>query len=860
MSKKKEKLENSELKGFTEVVFEDAVKAIPVVPVRDIIMFPGTIVALFLGRLKSINAVNSVLQTTRNLVFSSQIDSDKDDVNQGDLVNVGVLGTILQCIVLPDQTIKVLIDCTVRVSIEAYYFGDIITCDCKSTSDKIINQSKAQVFMRTIIDQYELYSSLNRKLLPDAMKNITAIENPSIVADVAASYMTISNQKKLEIMSTLNLENRMEKILSNLAIEIDILKAEREIQDQIRTQMDKNQREYYLNEQMKAIRKELGDNDDTFDTIEKYKEIVSKKVGLTDIAKNKIDEELKKLKNTSNTSSESGIIKSYLDLMLALPWNEFGKCNDSMKKAVIELENTHYGMDKVKERILEYIAVHINTNKVSGNVICLYGPPGVGKTTLVKSIANAMGRKYVKISLGGLKDSSELFGHRRTYIGALPGRIIQAMKTAKESNPVILLDEIDKMSSDHRGDPSAALLEILDPEQNKNFNDHYLEIDYDISNVVFVATANSLNFSPPLRDRMEILKIPSYLEQEKLEIAKKYLIPKQIELCGIKESQCKIKDEAVKHIIQKYTREAGVRELERCIAKISRKTLVQALKEEDESQKSENPEIKELNEFELSQAESIPEKKSKKKKKQTSKITLSVQVDKSDVKKYLGIEKFEYSETEDKDMIGIVNGLAYTDAGGDVLIIEAVKVQGKGEIKFTGQLGDVMKESIQTAFSHIKANCNEFGIKYEDISKHDIHVHAPDGATPKDGPSAGVTICTGIISLFTKIPVKHKVAMTGEITLRGKVSAIGGLREKLVAALRCGITDVVIPYQNIKDLEEIPDQIKNGLKIHPCKELHEVISVALSQKTTKITEEIKQDEPQKKPTKNTKEKKNVALL
>jgi len=815
--KKTKKKEIQTIKQLSLLTFGENKLGIPVVPVRDIVLFPGTIISLFIGRKKSINAVNFALKGDRKIAFVSQYDSNKDEISEGDLPSIVTMGTILQCISLPDETMKLLVDYSFRMQVSKYYFVDLITCDCKEIIDEIIDEPKAQAYLRSLISLYEVYVSLNKKVSPDSIKNISAAGNINLAIDVAASYLTIDEKTKIEISCTIDLENRINKVLKIISSEIEILKAEKSLQDMVRAQMDKNQREYYLHEQMKVIKKELGnDTEDSSTIAEKYKAMMYENKNLSQEARDKITEEIKKLYNSSVMSSESGIVKSYLDLIFALPWGKFNHSKIQINEAIEILSSSHHGMQKAKDTIIEYIAVQQNTKKISGSVLCLHGAPGVGKTTLVRSIAKAMGREYVKISLGGLHDPSELFGHRRTYIGALPGKIIQAMKKAKVSNPVILLDEIDKMSSDYRGDPASVMLEILDPEQNKAFNDHYLEIGYDVSNVVFIATANSLNLPAPLFDRMELIHIPSYLEQEKLEIAKKYIVKRKFEECGIDINNISISDEAVLHIIQKYTREAGVRELERCIGKIARKNVVKILK--NDALNIKNPE-----DFDLSKEDEIVKVVKSKKTKFTH---YNINIEKSNIKEYLGIEKFEHSELTDSDMIGVVNGLAYTSAGGDVLLIEGVKLKGKGGLKFTGSLGKVMSESIEACYSYIKANAEKFKIT-EDFSKFDLHIHAPEGATPKDGPSAGVTICTSIVSMLTNAAVKKNVAMTGEMTLRGKILAIGGLREKLTSAVRSGITDVIIPHSNIKDLEDIPQTIKDKLIIHPCKTLDEVIKIAL---------------------------------
>jgi ATP-dependent Lon protease len=822
------KKEKKVKKSTTTIVNEDTLNIttlqmlskIPVVSVRDIVMFPGSIVSLFIGRVKSVNAVNSVLKSSRNLVFVTQLDSSKEVIDDAsDLPNIGTMGNILQCIVLPDETIKLFVDCTNRVEINQYYFKEkIITCDANLLEDQIIDQHKSEAYLRSLISTFEIYLSMNKKVPSDAIKNITSAKDLSTSVDIATSNLTISDEKKLLILHEKDLETRINEVMRTLLNEIEVLKEEKAFQDRVKSHIEKNQKEYYLHEQMKLIRKDLGESDDVGEIASKYEQKLNDNKNLSQEAREKITDEIKKLKNTSPSSSEFGVIKSYLDLVFDLPWKKFSKEQTNLDKADQELSQSHFGMDKTKQRIIEHIAVQINIKKPTGVVLCLYGPPGVGKTTFARSIAKAMNREYAKISLGGLHDASELFGHRKTYIGAMPGKIINAMKKVKTSNPVILLDEIDKLSSDHRGDPASVLLEILDPEQNKTFTDHYLDIGFDISNVFFIATANSLNIPAPLRDRMEIINIPSYLEKEKLEIAKKYLIPTKFAECGIDIKKVKFEEDSIKHIIEKYTRESGVRELERCISKIARKNIVKLLK---------NNNFKEIDDqnFQL-----ISEN-------HTSSNQI-IEIKKNSIKEYLGVEKFSYSELEDESMVGVVNGLAYTSVGGDVLIIEAIKTTGKGLIKFTGSLGDVMKESIQAGYTYIKANRDKFGIK-DDMNKFDIHIHAPEGATPKDGPSAGITICTAIISVLTNQPVRSDIAMTGEITLRGKVLGIGGLREKLTSAVRSKqITEVAIPFSNIKDLEEIPEDITGKLKIHPCKTFDDVFNVVFAKSDKKSRKSV----------------------
>lgn len=760
-------------------------------PLRDIVVFPGMIAPLFVGRSKSISALEDVLKKNKMILLVTQKDASKDEPAAEDIYKVGVLANILQLLKLPDGTVKVLVEGRQRMNIkeviegEEFFQAKVSVIDEKYSEDKDI-----KALSRSILNQFAKYSKLNKKVAPEVTNSLSQVTDAARLADAIASHLTLEIDEKQKILECIELSKRIEMIYSYMESEMEVLDTEKKIRTRIKDQMEKTQKEYYLNEQLKAIHKELGEEDGK-DEISRLEEQV-KKLKLTKEAKDKALSEIKKLKAMSPMSAESTVTRNYLDWLFNIPWDKRSRIKGDLKFANDVLDKDHYALDKVKERILEFLAVQQRTKKVGGTVICLVGPPGVGKTSLAKSIAKAIGRKFGKISLGGVRDESEIRGHRRTYIGSMPGKIIQSMKKVGTSNPLLLLDEIDKMGNDFRGDPASALLEVLDPEQNSNFNDHYLEVDYDLSDVMFVTTANSLNMPPPLLDRLEVIRIAGYTEDEKIEIAKRHLISKQTKKNGLKKGEWSVLDDALRDIIRYYTREAGVRNLEREISKLARKSVKEIL-----TQKTEKVEISSQN-----------------------------------IEKYLGVKKFSFGETGEKDLVGVVTGLAYTEFGGDMLTIEAVKLPGRGIIKSTGKLGEVMQESTQAAFSYARSRCLEHGITPPEYRKEDIHIHVPEGATPKDGPSAGVAIYTAIVSVMTGIPVKKSVAMTGEITLRGSVFPIGGLKEKLLAALRGGVKTVIIPKENEKDLAEIPDNVKNGLEIIPITTAEEALNIAL----TKIPE------------------------
>lgn len=770
--------------------------AYPVLPLRDLVLFPGMIVPLFVGRDKSVRALEESANFNNKLILVAQKDANADSPKASELYKVGVVGQILQILKLNDNTLKVLVEGKQKVRISKFVTEDnCIKAVFKELSDNLSgDHDEMFALKRSIMEQFENYVQLNNKLNPEIISTISSIDDLSKFADIISAQLMIKVQSKQDVLEELKLSKRLEKILGYLQLEIELLQTESRIKSRVKNQIEKNQKDYYLNEQLKAIHKELGEEDYKEEVNELAKKI--KGVKLSKEAREKAEAELKKLKFMNPMSSESAVVRNYIDWLITIPWKVYSTLNKNLEKAQKVLDNDHYGLEKIKERIVEYLAVNLRTNALKSPIICLVGPPGVGKTSLVKSIAKATGREFVKISLGGLRDEAEIKGHRRTYIGALPGKLIQAMKKAKKSNPVMLLDEIDKMSSDYRGDPSSAMLEILDPEQNHIFNDHYLEVDYDLSHVMFVATANYLeNIPRPLMDRMEIIRLSGYTEDEKLAIARNYLISKQMNAHGTKPGEISISDEAVIEIIRYYTREAGVRALERNIAKLIRKAVRDIM-------------IKGLK---------------------------SIEVTPECLKEYLGVKKYSYGEIEKDNLVGITNGLAYSEVGGDLLSIEAVLLYGKGgDLKITGKLGDVMKESAQAALSFIRSKAAEFGIKPTVFKSRDIHIHVPEGATPKDGPSAGIAMATSLVSALTGIPVRKDIAMTGEITLRGRVLPIGGLKEKLLAALRGGVKTVLIPKENVKDLEEIPENVKAGLEIIAVAEAEEVFKHALTKEFTPI--------------------------
>jgi ATP-dependent Lon protease len=763
-------------------------RAYPVLPLRDIVVFPHMIVPLFVGREKSIKALEEVMRSDTFILLATQKNASDDDPATDSIYSIGTLASVLQLLKLPDGTVKVLVEGAARAQVGKYTDReDYYEADATVIADVTSDQIEAEALARSVINEFEGYVKLNKKVSPEVVGVVQQIDDYAKLADTVASHLAVKIQDKQLILETPSVTERLEKVLGLMESEISVLQVEKRIRTRVKRQMEKTQREYYLNEQMKAIQKELGDEDGKDELAELEEKI--KRTKLSKEAREKAQHELKKLRQMSPMSAEATVVRNYLDWLLSIPWNKKSKVKKDLALAEQVLEGDHYGLEKVKERIVEYLAVQQRANKLTGPILCLVGPPGVGKTSLGKSIAKATGREFVRVSLGGVRDEAEIRGHRRTYIGSMPGKVIQSMRKAKTSNPLFLLDEVDKMGADFRGDPSSALLEVLDPEQNHAFNDHYLEVDYDLSNVMFITTANTLNIPPPLMDRMEIIRIAGYTEDEKVEIARKHLIPHATVKHGLTAKEWSIDDGALLTIIRRYTREAGVRNLERELSTLIRKA------------------VKEL----------------------TIKKTDSVRVTDDEVlSDYLGVPKYRYGEVEDKDQVGLVTGLAWTDVGGELLTIEAAMMPGKGKMTVTGNLRDVMKESISAAASYVRMRSAAFGIEPPSFDKRDIHVHVPEGATPKDGPSAGVAMVTAIVSVMTGIPVRRDVAMTGEITLRGRVLPIGGLKEKLLAALRGGIKTVVIPEENAKDLVEINDSIKAGLDIIPASRMDEVLARALT--------------------------------
>lgn len=766
----------------------------PVLPLRDIVVYPKMIVPLFVGREKSIKALQEVVDTDQNVILVTQKSAAVEDPTEKDIFGVGTLGTILQLLKLPDGTVKVLIEGVERVKIDKFLKNEnYLEVNATILPETNGDSTELEALSRAVLSEFEEYVKLSKKTPPEVLVSVNQIEDFGKLADTIASHLALKIADKQALLEAQTLKDRFEKILGFMDAEITLLEVENKIKVRVKKQMEKSQKEYYLNEQMKAIQKELGDGDEDTEISDYLKKI--EKTKLSKEAKEKALAEVKKLKNMSSMSSEATVVRNYLDWILDIPWKKRSKVNKDLAKALDILEKDHYGLDKVKERIIEYLAVQARADKVKGPILCLVGPPGVGKTSLGKSIARATGRSFVRASLGGMRDEAEIRGHRRTYIGSMPGKVIKGMKKAATSNPLFLLDEIDKLGNDYRGDPSSALLEVLDPEQNSTFNDHYLEVDYDLSDVMFVTTANSLDMPRPLLDRMEIIRLSGYTEDEKVEIARRHLIPKIFEENAVKLTELEISDGAIRDIIRYYTREAGVRNLERELSTIARKSVKEILL---------SPKMEKI---------SITEK---------------------NLNKYLGVTKYRFGEAEEKDHVGVTTGLAWTEVGGDILFIEAVDMPGKGKITQTGKLGDVMKESIETAYSVVRSHSQDLGINPEVFEKIDIHVHVPEGATPKDGPSAGIAMYTTLVSVLTKIPVRKDVAMTGEITLQGRVLPIGGLKEKLLSALRGGIKTVIIPKDNEKDLVEIPDNVKQGMKIIPVSEVGEVIKIALNGKIKPI--------------------------
>ncbi len=759
----------------------------PVLPLRDIVVFPHMIVPLFVGREKSVRALEDVMGDDKQILLSSQIDPTQDDPKADGIYRVGVLANVLQLLKLPDGTVKVLVEGKNRVKVTEFLPNDaFFEAHAQNLDETMGDPSTVEALVRAVAEEFERYAKIKKNIPEEALAAVSETREPARLADLVAGHLGIEVGQKQDILETLSVAERLEKVYGHMQGEMSVLQVEKKIKSRVKTQMEKTQREYYLNEQMKAIQRELGDGDEAQSEIAELEERASN-TELSKEAREKVAAEIKKLKSMSPMSAEATVVRNYLDWLLGVPWGKKARVKKDLSKAQDILDADHYGLDKVKERIVEYLAVQNRSAKLKGPILCLVGPPGVGKTSLGKSIARATGREFIRISLGGVRDESEIRGHRRTYIGSMPGKIIQSLKKAKTTNPLILLDEIDKMGQDFRGDPASALLEVLDPEQNNTFVDHYLEVEYDLSNVMFITTANSYNMPGPLMDRMEIIPLAGYTEDEKREIAKQHLLPKQIAANGLKKGEFKVTDEAMTHVIRYYTREAGVRNLEREIAKLARKAVTEILK---------------------------------------GKVK-SVEVTPAKAEEYLGVQRHRYGLAEKEDQVGVVTGLAWTSVGGDLLQIEALKLPGKGRMKTTGKLGDVMKESIEAAASFVRSISPEIGVKPTKFEAIDIHVHVPEGATPKDGPSAGLAMVTSIVSVLTGIPVRKDIAMTGEVTLRGNALAIGGLKEKLLAALRGGIRTVLIPEENAKDLAEIPENVKTGLNIIPVSHVREVLKLAL---------------------------------
>ncbi|MFC4821722.1 endopeptidase La [Dokdonella ginsengisoli] len=774
---------------------------LPVLPLRDVVVFPHMVIPLFVGREKSVRALDIAMESGRKILLVAQRSPDVDEPAAGDLYSIGTIASVLQLLKLPDGTIKVLVEGSDRAEIETFGERNGLMVAHARVLDAAYTRSEREVEVigRQLVSQFEQLVKLSRKIPPELMSTLAGIEDPSRLADTVASHIAVRVAEKQKVLETVDVADRQELLVGMVDGEIDVQQIEKRIRGRVKTQMEKSQREYYLNEQMKAIQKELGDSEDAPNELEE----LARRIGAAGMPKpieTKARAELNKLKQMSPMSAEATVVRNYIDVMLSVPWKKKTKVRRDLNRAEEVLDADHFGLEKVKERILEYLAVQQRVNKMKGPILCLVGPPGVGKTSLGQSIAKATNRKFIRMSLGGVRDEAEIRGHRRTYIGSMPGRIIQNLAKAGTKNPLFVLDEIDKMSMDFRGDPSAALLEVLDPEQNHTFNDHYLEVDVDLSEVMWIATANSLNIPPALADRMEVIRIPGYTEDEKVNIAERYLVPKQLKANGLKASELSIAEGAIRDVIRYYTRESGVRSLDREMSKICRKV------------------VKEL---------SLAAVKAAKKGKDADERKRKVSVTSKNLDDYLGVRKFTFGRAEQQNEVGLVTGLAWTEVGGDLLSIEATVVPGKGKLIHTGQLGDVMQESIQAALSVVRARADRLGIDPEFHQKLDIHVHVPEGATPKDGPSAGIAMCTALVSVLTKVPVRSEVAMTGEITLRGRVLPIGGLKEKLLAAHRGGITTVIIPEENRKDLADIPKNVTQSLDIHPVRWIDEVLDLAL---------------------------------
>ncbi len=766
----------------------------PILPLRDIVVFPHMIVPLFVGREKSVRALEEVMKDNKQILLSSQMDPSIDDPSQDDIYKIGVLANVLQLLKLPDGTVKVLVEGAMRVQIEDFSITDDFMAARIVVLDEIDGDVDAiQALQRSVANDFERYAKIRKNIPEDVLTTIGDATDPMRLADLVSGHLGVDVRQKQDLLETLSVSARLEKIYGLMQGEMSVLKVEKKIKSRVKSQMEQTQREYYLNEQMKAIQRELGDGEEGAGEIAELEDRIAQ-TALSKEAREKADGEIKKLKSMPSMSAEATVVRNYLDWLLSIPWGVKSRVKKDLGRAQTVLDDDHYGLEKVKERIVEYLAVQRRSKKLKGPILCLVGPPGVGKTSLGKSVARATGREFIRISLGGVRDESEIRGHRRTYIGSMPGKIIQALKKAKTTNPLILLDEIDKMGRDFRGDPASAMLEVLDPEQNGTFVDHYLEVEYDLSNVMFLTTANSYAMPEPLLDRMEIIPLAGYTEDEKREIAKQHLIKKQVKNHGLKVREFDLTDEALTDVIRYYTREAGVRNLEREIAKMARKAVTTIVKQEAE--------------------------------------TINVTPD--TLEDLLGVRRFKYGLAEKEDQIGVVTGLAWTSVGGDLLSIEALRLPGKGRMKTTGKLGDVMKESIDAAASFVRSISPSIGVRPTRFDKWDIHVHVPEGATPKDGPSAGIAMVTSLVSVLTQIPVRKDIAMTGEVTLRGNVLPIGGLKEKLLAALRGGITTVLIPADNEKDLPDIPDNVKEGLTILPVQHVSDVLKLALVDTPTPI--------------------------
>ena len=773
-------------------------EVLPVLPLRNIVVFPNMIVPLFVGREKSIRALEDVMATDKEILLLAQKDGDVNDPTAQDMHSIGTIGTVLQMLKLPDGTVKVLVEGNRRAKIIGYLENEsFFEASAAVLSEQLGDENEMKVLMRSVIKQFDGYVKLNRKIPSEVQSNVAQITDPVKLVDTVAGHLNIALDERQKLLEILSVTKRLEGVLSHMEGEVGVLQVEKKIRGRVKRQMEKTQREYYLNEQMKAIQKELGEGEDGGNELQELEDAI-KRTKFSKDAREKAEAELKKLKSMSPMSAEATVVRNYLDWLLAVPWRKRTRIKKDIDHAEKVLDVDHYGLEKVKERILEYLAVQQRSKKLRGPILCLVGPPGVGKTSLGKSIAAATGREFVRMSLGGVRDESEIRGHRRTYIGSMPGRVIQSMKKVKAVNPLMLLDEIDKLGADYRGDPSAALLEVLDPEQNNAFNDHYMEVDYDLSHVMFVTTANSLNIPSPLLDRMEIIRIAGYTEDEKIEIAKQHLLPDIIEEHGLRKGEFDIGEAALRKLIQTYTREAGVRGLKRELASLARKVTTEIVKGKAEK----------------------------------------VAITPDNLKDFLGVERHRFGLAEQSDQVGVVTGLAWTEVGGELLTIEGVMLPGKGRMTTTGKLGDVMKESINAASSYVRSRSTIFGIEPPLFERKDIHVHVPEGATPKDGPSAGTAMATAIVSIMTGIPVHKEIAMTGEVTLRGRVLPIGGLKEKLLAALRGGITKVLIPLENKKDLVEVPDNIKDNLEIIAVENMDEVLAHAL----VRVPSEIEWDE------------------